>query len=139
MTIQQDDFLDPTPAQDADQWMHSPGGRHVMKDLYAIAASFVSDWKRYGIPVSVDYVCGIERHRIKCVRAWLQKRGHTAPRSHGYTINNTYTASIARHIMAHRPDWEGIFEKRELHDKNEKPKRAVFVKEAIVVKTSVNG
>lgn len=103
-------------AERADCWMHTPGGRHVMRDLYAIAAGLERDWRRYGIPVSCKYIWEIERHRIKCVRARLQRRGVKLEKWRNFTLNNTLTAYIARHMMARRPDWAGMFEVRETQE-----------------------
>ena len=38
--------IEPSLAERADRWMHSPGGRHVMRDLYALAAKYARDWRR---------------------------------------------------------------------------------------------
>ena len=101
-------------ADRAERWMHSPGGRHVMRDLYALAARYARDWRRTGIPVSVKMLFEIERHRIKCVTVRALRRGYEIADEYGYTLNNSYTAYIARHMMARRPDWDGLFEVREL-------------------------
>ena len=101
-------------ADRADAWMHSPGGRHVMRDFYALAARYARDWRSTGIPVSVKLLFEVERHRIKCVTARALRRGLTIKDEYGYTLNNSYTAHVARHIMARRTDWIGMFEVREL-------------------------
>lgn len=101
-------------ADRAERWMHSPGGRHVMRDLYALASRYERDWRTTGIPVSVKMLFEIERHRIKCVTARALRRGYEIADEYGYTLNNSYTAYIARHMMAHRSAWSGMFEVREL-------------------------
>lgn len=101
-------------ADRAARWIHSPGGRHVMRDLYALAAHYARDWKRYGIPVSVALIFEIERQRIKTVRARALRRGFKIADESGYTLNNSYSAYIARHIMERRKDWDGLFETRKL-------------------------
>lgn len=68
-------------ADRAERWMHSPGGRHVMRDLYALAAQYASVWKRTGIPVSIKLLFEIERHRIKCVTARALRCGMVMPTS----------------------------------------------------------
>jgi len=103
----------PSLAARADRWMHTPGGRHVMRDLYALAARYARDWRRTGIPVSVKMLFEIERHRIKCVTARALRCGMVIRDEYGYTLNNSYTAYISRHIMARRPDWDGLFETRQ--------------------------
>lgn len=101
-------------ADRAERWMHSPGGRHVMRDLYALAAKYANDWRRTGIPVSIKLLFEIERHRIKIVTARALRCGMVMKDEYGYTLNNSNTAYIARHIMDRRPDWDGLFEVREL-------------------------
>ena len=101
-------------ADRAERWMHSQGGRHVMRDLYALASQYARVWKRTGIPVSMKLLFEVERHRIKCVTARALRCGMVLPDEYGYTLNNSNTAYIARHIMGHRPEWNGLFEVREL-------------------------
>ena len=106
----------PTNCQKALKWMDSPGGRHVLRDLYALAAVYAQDWKRYGIQISMKMIFENERHAIKKCRAGIQKRGksHLLKPEYGYTLNNTYTAFCARHILSHKPEWAGLFETRQL-------------------------
>lgn len=46
--------------------------------------------------------------------ARAQSFGMKLKKSYGYTLNNDYTAHIARHIMEHRRDLDGLFETREM-------------------------
>jgi len=94
--------------------MHSAGGRHVMRDLYALAAKFVPRWRRTGIPLSVALLWETERQRIKEVSARCQQRGIRLSKDNGYTLNNDRRAYVARHIMDRRRDWDGLFEIREV-------------------------
>ena len=111
--------IEPSLAERAERWMHSPGGRHVMRDLYALAAKYARDWRRTGIPISMKLLYELERHRIKCVTARALRRGFKIKDEYGYTLNNSYTAYIARHIMDRREDWDGLFETRRLKDDHE--------------------
>lgn len=113
-TPRQGDLFLQTPEEAFAEWKELPGAKHVLRDLYALAAGYVNDWRRFKIPVSVKLLCEIERHRIKTRRARYRKwfRG-PLPRSHGYVLNNSITQCIARHIIAHRPEWDGLFETRE--------------------------
>ena len=114
MSEQQFDLFMQSPEEAFAEWKEKPGAKHVLRDLYALAAGYVRDWKRFKIPVSVKLLCEIERQRIKTRRARYRRwyKG-PLPTSMGYTLNNTLTASIARHIIAHKPEWEGLFETRE--------------------------
>ena len=105
-------------ADRAERWMHSAGGRHVMRDLYALASKYALDWRRTGIPVSMKLLYEVERHRIKCVTARASRRGFNIDDGWGYTLNNSYHAYIARHIMDRRKDWDGLFEIRRLKDED---------------------
>ena len=122
-----------TLAQKADAWMHTPGGRHVLKDIYAIIARMIPNAVRHGVSVSIKHVFEEERWRIKCQRAWMQKRGkgELLKQSYGFTLNNSYTASIARHVIRHQPTWEQFIETREVQ--HEASRRPIFVKSGIVV------
>lgn len=97
-------------------WMHTKGGRMIMRDLYAIAAGFVKDWERSGIPVSIDYIFHIERHRIKLVKSRAQRMKVRIEKHYGYALNNTYTPYVARRILQNRPEWSGLFELREVQN-----------------------
>lgn len=103
-------------ADRAERWMHSPGGRHVMRDLYALAARYERDWRRTGIPISMKLLFEIERQRIKTVTSRAQARGIRLTKDDGYSLNNSRTAYVARHMVARRPDWCGMFELRELQE-----------------------
>jgi len=89
-----------------------------MRDLYAIAAGFVRDWKASGIPVSIDYIFHIERHRIKLVRSRAQRMGVRILKHYGYSLNNTYTPYVARRILQNKTEWQGLFELREVKGDN---------------------
>lgn len=111
--------IDPSLAERAERWMHSPGGRHVMRDLYALAAKYARDWRRTGIPISMKLLFEIERQRIKTVTSRAQSRGIRISKDDGYSLNNSRTAYIARHIMDRRKDWKELFETRRLKDDHE--------------------
>ena len=85
-----------------------------MRDMFALAAKFAPRWKRTGIPVSVAMLWETERQRIKEVSARACRMGYRIKDEYGYTLNNSYTAYIARHIMSRRDEWNGLFEVREL-------------------------
>lgn len=101
-----------TPQEQFEAWLELPGARRVMRDLYAIAARYVPAWKRSGISVSMKLIVEQERQKIKEGRARAQAMGVTLSGWRGYTINNSLTGPMARHLEAHRPEWAGLFEKR---------------------------
>ena len=85
-----------------------------MRDIYALAAKYVPRWRRTGIPVSVAMLWETERQRIKEVSARAIRMGYRIKDEYGYTLNNSYRAYVARHVMDRRRDWAGLFEIREL-------------------------
>jgi hypothetical protein len=107
------DFFDPLPAQDFERWLEQPGARQVMRHCYAEAAPFAVEYMRTGVPVSMKLVWELVRHRIKHGRARLVRAGGKPSRWKGYALNNSLTASVARHILAHRLEWAGMFELRD--------------------------
>jgi hypothetical protein len=106
-------------------WKATPGGRQLLRFAYAEAAVFARRHARTGQRVSMDYLIHKLRDRISRIRAWLVKRGTDLPREGGYRINDHFTAHIARHILAHRPEWDGLFELREIG--KQRKKRTVLV------------
>ena len=108
----------PTPESELqrqfDDWKATPGGRRVMADLYELANQYARVWRRTFIPVSMKLLYEIERHRIKTVTARAQSLGVRLTKSYGFTLNNSFTSLIARHIMDRRRDLDGLFETREL-------------------------
>ena len=94
------------------KWKTLPGAGHVLRDLYALAASYAARYHRTGVRASVKLICELERDRIKLVRSRAQRQGISLPSWKGYALNNTLTAQVARHILEHKPAWEGLFELR---------------------------
>lgn len=109
----QTEMFDKTLLQQFEEWKQTKGGNMILADLYEITAGFIGDWRETGIPVSMDYVYHIERHRLKLNKARIQAKGEKYGKVDGYSLNNNFTALCADHIMRHRPDWQGIFETRE--------------------------
>ena len=127
MTEYQPELFEKTVEQRFDQWKVSKGGNHVLRDLYAIAAGYAQEWQRSGVPVSMKLLWELERHQIKRVKARAQKMGRRIGKDQGYTLNNTFTALVARHIEGHRKDWAGMFEKRERNVKRGRPRTVLVV------------
>lgn len=94
-------------------WKEKPGARHVLKHCYRWAAFYSKDYLRYGCKVSVKLIWEQVRRQIKLGRLRLKTRGAKLSKWGGYTLNNDLTPALARHIMAHRPEWAGMFELRE--------------------------
>jgi len=130
---QQLDLLDQDIAQRFAVWKATPGGRQILRFAYSETAQFAARYERTGQRVSADYIMHRLRDRIVRIQTWLGKRNITLPREGGYRINDHFTAHIARHIMAHRPEWDGLFEKRRLGAKRMVDTRKIEVTEYAVV------
>tara|TARA_R110002110_G_scaffold137563_4_gene322757 strand:+ start:286 stop:687 length:402 start_codon:yes stop_codon:yes gene_type:complete len=102
-----------TPQEQFEAWLLLPGATTVMADIEALAGGYVDDWKTTGIPVSMKLIVEQERHKIKLGKARAQALGSSLSGWRGYTINNSLTGPMARHLEARRPDWAGLFEKRQ--------------------------
>jgi hypothetical protein len=125
--LSQLELFEKTVEQRFDDWKVSSGGNHVLRDLYAMAARYANEWKRTGVKASIKMLWELERHRIKHVRSRAQRMGRKIGKSNGYTLNNDFTALVARHIEEHREDWKGMFETRERNVKRGGPKLAVIL------------
>jgi hypothetical protein len=128
------DLWGKTLAQEFDVWAHTPGGRHVCRDLYRIASRYATRYLRTGRRASMRLMWELERDQIVEVRARLRARGIDLAPWKSYALNDHHIAYAARHLEAHRPEWAGMFERREVG----RPKRArpVFVKAGIIAQRS---
>ena len=101
-----------------------------MAECYRVTARYAVRSKATGIPVSVKLIWELVRDHIKHVRHRGDRLHYNAPQWRGYTLNNSLTASIARHIMRHRPEFAGIFELRQEWgaEKREKKTRVIVFK-----------
>jgi len=116
-----------TVEQRFEDWKATKGGRFALRDVYAIAAPYIAEAQRHGTKVSMKLIWELMRHKMRCFRARCQRKGIQVGKDNGYTLNNDFTALVARHIEAHRPDWAGVFEKRERGRKRGGPRLAWIV------------
>jgi hypothetical protein len=120
----------PTLEQQFQTWAHTPGGRHVMRHAYRITAGYAARYRRTGRRVSQRLVWEMLRDRIDWIREGLQKRGLDVMKWDGFRLNDHFTAYAARSIVAHRPDWNGVFEFREV-GKVRKTRKVLVIEETI--------
>lgn len=104
-----------TPLQKFEKWKVTPGARHVLRKAYAIAAHYAARYRRTHRRVSMKLIWELLRDHIKYVT--VRAKPETLEQFEGYTLNNTFTAYVARHILEHKPEWKGMFELRDLHNK----------------------
>lgn len=125
----QDELFEQTIAQRFEAWKATPGGRQLLRFAYQETARFAARFQRTGQHVSMDYIMHILRDRIGRIRLHLARRSIELPKEGGYRINDHFTAYIARHIMQHRPEWDGLFEKRQIGAKRMVARRRVEITE----------
>lgn len=120
-------FEDVAPIEQRfEAWVRTGGGNHILRDLYRLAAPYARRWQRHGQKVSVRLLWEMERDRIGFVRARLRRRGITLRKEGGYALNDHFHALVARHIVRHRPEWDGMFEERE-RNREKRPRLAVVL------------
>lgn len=100
-------------AQAAEDWMHSPHGRQIMRMLYAEVANVLRDADG-DQRISMDFIIHRLRFRLRKIRCRLARKGIPFEKSGGCALNDHHTAYICRHVCGHRPDWAARFEKRKL-------------------------
>ena len=122
----QTDLLKLTPVQQFELWRETPGGKHVLKHAYRLTAGYANRYLRTKQRVSVQLVWELLRDRVKWIRAGLKRRKIKLDKFDGFTLNNSFTAYVARHIIDHRPEWKGLFELREVGVVRQKRKVVVI-------------
>ena len=114
MTFHEQDLFDRTIAQEFAAWKETPGGRFVLQMAYRLAAGQASRFIRYGQRGSVRLLWETLRYKIKWIRSCAARKGVSLEKWGGYQLNDHFHAHVARHIVSHRPEWDGLFEMREV-------------------------
>lgn len=105
--------LEKSSAEKFADWKELPGARHVLRKAYAIASHYARRYRRTHRRVSMKLIWELLRDHISYVR--VRAKSEVLEQFDGYTLNNIFTPYVARHIIAHKPEWAGMFELRELH------------------------
>lgn len=108
------DLFGKTHQQEFDAWKDLAGSRQVLRRAYAIAAVYGARYVRTKQRASVGLIWELLRDHLDEVRLRCRRAGVDLARWKGYTLNNNHRAYLARHIEAHRPQWTGMFETREV-------------------------
>jgi hypothetical protein len=108
--------------QEFETWAHTPGGRHVMADLYRRAYGYWKRYERTGRRVSIRLIWELERDHIMEVRRRMKRRGVTLAPWKGYMLNDHFHSRASRHMIEHKPEWAGLFEQRPLKEKRRSTK-----------------
>jgi len=109
----------PTISERFDRWAHTPGGRRVLQIAYAITAQYARRHKRTGRQVSIRLVWEKLRDSVGIIRSQLHRKGIKLEKEHGFALNDHFHSRLARHMLAHKPEWAGLFCLRELKEDHE--------------------
>lgn len=120
----------PIPQQ-FELWKATPGGRVVLFWAYRLAAAQADRYRRFGQRGSIRLIWENLRYRLNWIRQCARTKGRDLERWGGYFLNDHFHAHVARHIMEHRPEWQGMFETRALN-RPKKLKRTIVVREEVV-------
>ena len=118
---------DDSNARAFDDWRQTPGGKRVLQMAYAISAGYAARYKRTGRLVSMKLVWELLRDSVAAVAS--KREAMKLEKVGGFTLNNNFTAYIARHIIAHKPQWDGLFQMRELGQRQPVKRKTVTVTE----------
>lgn len=110
----QQDMLGDTVEMKFHHWRQTPGGKRVLQIAYAIAAGYARRFKRTGRIVSMKLIWEILRDNIHAICA--RRRYLKLEPVDGFVLNNNFTSLISRHMVRHKPEWDGLFEFRERHN-----------------------
>lgn len=109
------ELFEPTNEQKFEAWKSTRGGAQILRLAYIIAARYARRYQASGRQVSMKLIWELLRDNVARNRERLRQRGIPLEKFEGFTLNNIFTAHVARHIMAHRPEWNGMFELREVN------------------------
>jgi len=104
---------DMTPAEQFAYWKTLPGSRQILRAVYRQAYRYGRRFERTGQRVSVRLIWHLVRDHVQGVKARCRRQGIELKKWKGYNLNNTLSPYVADHIEARRPEWKGMFEKRE--------------------------
>ena len=109
-------------AQEFLAWKQLEGAGKVISLFYKKAAGFYRRYRTLGVGVSQRLIEELTRDEIRRHEA----RGVSWS---GYTLNSHFTAHIVRHMLAEHPEWQPMFELREIG--KQRAKRRVIIEETI--------
>ncbi len=94
------------------QWKATEGGGKVLRIIYAITAGYARRYAKTGRRCSMKLIWEQVRDNVCYLRKKMKLE-----KVDGFALNNNFHALVARHIINHRPEWDGLFELRERHTK----------------------
>ena len=93
-------------------WKQQPGAGQILRQVYRFAAPYGRRYVATGRGVSIKLIWELARDHVPAVRKRAKAMGIALADWNGYTLNNDFTAYVARHIIDRRPEWAGMFELR---------------------------
>jgi hypothetical protein len=126
MAAAQTELFEPTIVQRFEAWKATPGGGQIMARLYRITAAYYGRFKRTRRGVSQRLLWETLRDRIDGIRRELKRRGIHLHCERGFMLNDHFTAHAVRHMVKEHPEWQAMFELRELGVKRSKRKVIVI-------------
>lgn len=113
----QRDLFERSIAEQFEAWKATPGARLVLFHAYRLAAGQAERFQRNGQRGSVRLVWEQLRYQLQWIRQCARRKGISLQKWGNYALNDHFHAHVARHILAHRPEWDGLFELRESRSK----------------------
>ena len=89
----------------------------MLQIAYALTARYARRFQQTGRRVSMKLVFELMRDNIIFIRAKMRSKGIMLHKMEGFSLNNNLHAYMARHILDHKPNWNGLFETRTLGHK----------------------
>lgn len=128
-TLDQRDLFAPNIQQQFEAWKQLPGAGKVISLFYVKAAGFYHRFLVRGVGVSQRLLEELTRDEIRRNEA----RGVTWE---GYTLNSHFTAHIVRHMLQEHPEWQPMFELREL-GRERRQRRVIVIEEPVTTKPMI--
>ena len=110
-------------AEQFEDWVHTPGGRHIADRIIRAAWRY---WRR-GRRMGMKALWEQERWRFKELKRYAAGRGIRLRKVDGYAFNNNFTAYMSSFVEMKEPRLKGFFEKRERGRKGRSERMAVVV------------
>ena len=106
---EQPDLFERNIRRQFEAWKATPGGRFILQQAYRLSAEQAARFKRCGQRGSVRLVWEQLRYRLTWIRQCARRKGVRLDKWNNYALNDHFHAHVARHILAHNPEWNGLF------------------------------
>jgi hypothetical protein len=120
------ELFEPTAIQQFEAWKATAGGKHILNLCYRRAACYAARYQRRGRRVSMRLIWESVRDHVSHYDAKLRQK--LPAKVNGYRLNDHLAPFVARHIIAHHPEWTGLFEFRESTER--KTRKVIVIEES---------